>query len=359
VAKYLADELARMPGLSLSVVVPHGTHEPAVVSEVRGGVRLYWLPHVGIWKRLPGTLYDIVAGKEQLRSFLRSLEPDIVHFQGTTFLAAGCERSNVLTIHGIAEKDAVWDRRRGLGRWMKRLVLKLTEEYGRRRVPHVIVISDSVTTVLPRAGPKTWRIDNPIADSFFEVVRDADPGRIFCCSKIRPLKNILGMIAAFARVARRAPHCTLRIAGTAEPEYLSACVRQAEKEGVRSKVHFLGSLSVAGVQRELSKADCFAMVSFQESAPLSVAEAMAAGVPVVAAGVGGLPEMVAHGATGFIVDSRNPREIGDAIERILSDPTLAREMGRRARELARGRYMASVVAGKTVEAYREIIAARG
>jgi glycosyltransferase involved in cell wall biosynthesis len=355
VAKYLVDELATRQSVEVVVVVPKGATQ-STVCEKWGSFDVYRLAKEGSWSFLFGTFYDIFAGKRQIKNFLRQLNPDIVHFQGVTFLAAGCEYPNVLTIHGIAEKDAIWDNRWGALRYLKWLLLKLTEGYGRRCVSRVILISDYVGGFLPDSKiRKTWRIDNPIADSFFDVDRQFESGRIFCCSKIRPLKNIVGMIRAAALIARKFPHSQLRLAGTAEPAYLRECIKQIEQAGLHDSVHFLGSLSVKDVQRELSKANCLAIPSFQENAPLSVAEAMAVGVPVVGANVGGIPEMIEHGKTGFLVNPHDIQEIADAVCTILSNDRLAESMGQRAREIARRRYRASVVAEKTLQVYREIL----
>lgn len=359
VAKYLGEELAKYPDIRLTMVVPQGTDDAETVCEMWGGVSVYRLARRGIWRHLPGTVYDIFAGRRQVKSFLRKIEPDIVHFQDSAFLAAACERHKVLTIHGLSEKDAVWDARLGVFRWLKWLILKLTEAYTRRRIPNVILISESAARVLPRSKTrKVWRIDNPIEDSFFGIDWEPQAGRIFCCSRILPLKNITGLIEAFGWVVRRAPECRLRIAGAGDSAYLNECKRRAERSGLRERVEFLGRLSVSDVQRELSKANCFAMPSFQEMAPLSISEAMAVGVPVVAAAVGGIPDMVEHGGTGFVIDPNDARDIGDAIGRIISDGPLARSMGRQARISARKRYMASVVARKTVDVYCEILGAR-
>ena len=360
VSKYLADEFAKFPGVSLTVVVPQGTSGAETVREQWGDVSVYRLARGGFWRRFSGTLYDVLAGRSQVQRFMSRLAPDIVHFQGTTFLAAGCEARNVLTIHGIAEKDAVWEDRWFGTRWLKWLVLKLTEDYGRRRTPHVILISDYVERVLPALGTrKVWRIDNPIADSFFEVERAAEAGRVFCCGRIMPRKNIIGMITAFGAVARLAPGSRLRIAGSAEPGYLLACRKRAEALGLGSRVDFLGSLSVKDVQAELSKASCFVLPSFQETAPLSIAEAMAAGVPVVASAVGGIPGMVEDGRTGLLVDPYDVRAIAGAVARVLTNGTLARSLGQGASIAVRERFMASVVAEKTVRVYREILGPRG
>ena len=338
-------------------MVPQGTDGNESVCERWGGVVVHRLARKGFWKFLPGTVYDLFAGRGQVLRLIKKIEPDIVHYQAATFIAANCRRRNVLTIHGIAEKDVLWEDRAPAVRWLRWLLLKLTEDYGRRRAPRVILISDYVGSVLPESpSRKIWRIENPIADSFFEADWKPEAGRILCCSRIVPRKNIVGMIEAFAQILRRAPHSQLRIAGDADPDYMRACMARIDRGGLRTKVHFLGNLSVKEVRHELSKANCFALPSFQETAPLSISEAMAVGVPVVAAGVGGVAEMVEHGSTGFIVDPRDPRDIGAAIDRILSDDRLARAMGRRAKIIARERYSASLVAQKTVRAYREIIA---
>ena len=356
VSKYLVDELTKHPDVKVSVVVPTG---PAgeTICEGWGQFNVYRLGKEGPWSFLPGTLYDLFAGKRRIGSLLKQLKPDIVHFQACTFLAADCEQPHILTIHGIAERDALWDRRRRFLRGPRRRLLKLTEDYGRRRVPHVVLISEYAREFIPSENSirKTWLIDNPVADSYFTIERAFEPGRIFCCSRIRPLKNILGMIQAFALVVQQFPQAQLRIAGTAEATYLRACEKQIKAMDVQDKVHFLGNISIEDVQLELSRANCLVVPSFQENAPLTIAEAMAGGVPVVAAKVGGIPGMLKNGETGLLIDPHNIKSIAQAVQKILSDEPLARSMGLRGRQAAERRFKASIVCEKTLRAYQEVL----
>ena len=356
-ARYLVDELCKHPDVKLTVVVPEGD-AGEITCEGWGDFNVYRLGKKGVWSFLPPTLYHVFAGRRQLSSLLRELKPDLVHFQGLTFLAAGCEQPSILTIHGIAERDAIWDYRRGVLRRPKRLLMKLTEGYGRRRARNVILISDYVRDFLPAADTtrKSWLIDNPVADSFFDIERQSEPGRIFCCCRVRPLKNVLGMIKAFAPIAENFPDTRLRIAGAAEAAYLEECKRQAETDRIQDKVDFLGNISIEDVQRELSKANCLVVPSFQENAPLNIAEAMAAGVPVVAARVGGIGEMLREGQTGLLVDPNDTKDISQAVSKILSDRKLAESMGRGAKESAAERFRASAVCQKTLQAYRDVLA---
>jgi len=355
-ARYLADELARHPDVKLTVIVPNGRHGETTY-EQWDGFSVYRIGKKGPASFLPGTLYDIAAGKWHLRSLLREVNPDIVHFQAATFLAADCAKPNVLTIHGIAEKDAMWDSRWRILRRPRWLLLKLTEEYGRHRVPNIILISEYVKQFLPdkKQTQQTWLIDNPVADSYFDIERKFEPGRIFCCSRVRPLKNILGMISAFALIVEKFPDSQLRIAGAPEAGYLKSCERQVAANGLQDKVQFLGNISIEEVQFELSKVNCLVVPSFQENAPLTIAEAMAAGVPVVGANVGGIPGMLEDGRTGFLIDPYDTRNICEEVSRILADEALAQSMGHRAKQVAQKRFKASVVCEKTLQVYSEVL----
>ena len=356
VAKYLACELAKQPNVKLTIVVPKGATGQTICQQWEN-FNVHRLAKEGLWRLLPGTVYDIFAGRRQIKSALRQINPDIVHFQNTTFLAANCQHPHVLTIHGIVERDALFDRRWGPVRWPRWLLLKLTEEYGRRRVPYIILISEYTKKILPRKNKirKTFALNNPIADSYFHLDRQVEFGRILCCSRIRPLKNITGMIKAFAIVIQRFSDAQLRIAGAAESGYLKACKKEIKRKEVQNSVRLLGNLSVKDIQFELSKAHCLVVPSFQENAPLSIAEAMAVGVPVVAARVGGIGEMVEDGKTGLLVDPYNTEDIAEAICRILSDKSLARSMSQRAKQIAKSRFMASAVCRQTLQVYNEIL----
>jgi glycosyltransferase involved in cell wall biosynthesis len=356
VAKYLVDELSRWPGIR-TTVIDTKTAVEKTVCEKWNSYDVYRLSRCGTWRFLPMTFYELFAGQGQLGSLLRQVNPDVVHFQGVTLLAAGCRWPSVLTIHGIAERDALWDWQRGVLRWGKWLLLKLTESYGRHRVHNVILISDYVRKFLPPGGMprRVWSVPNPVADSFFGVDWTPEPGRLFCCCRVMPRKNTLGMINAFAEIIRQFPQAQLRVGGTAEADYLRLCERQVEISNLQGKVRFLAHLSIAAVQAELSKANCLVMPSFQETAPLAVEEAMAVGVPVVGAKVGGIPEMIEDGKTGFLVNPHDTNSISDAVLKILLDCALARSMSNNAKKVAREKYAASVVCEKTLEIYHAIV----
>ena len=83
---------------------------------------------------------------------------------------------------------------------------------------------------------------------------------------------------------------------------------------------------------------------------------MAAGLPVIASRVSGIPEMVEDGRSGYLFEVGDVDELAGKIERLMDDPDLRARMGRRGKEIAEKRWRPESVAQKTVEVYRQVIA---
>jgi glycosyltransferase involved in cell wall biosynthesis len=95
--------------------------------------------------------------------------------------------------------------------------------------------------------------------------------------------------------------------------------------------------------------------SEQESFGLAALEAMACEVPVIASRVGGIPEVVTDGETGFLSEVGDVEKMGNDAARLLTDPTLRREMGKRARESAVTRYRTDIIIPKYIEFYERVL----
>jgi glycosyltransferase involved in cell wall biosynthesis len=287
--------------------------------------------------------------------FLRSLAPDLVHVQGLPVWSNHCPWPSVVTIHGISEKDAFFEGP-GLVPRIKSRLLGMREIPARRKAANIIAISPYVRSFLPdRARRRVWDIPNPVPAAFFAIRRAPVPLRFFSASHITPLKNVAALIRAFARFAVIRPGAELRLAGDGNTgPYGRECRVLAKTLGVSERVRFLGSLTRAQIGEELASASAFLLASKQENAPISVAEAMAAGVPVIVSPVGGLPWMVRNGQEGFLVQPDDDSAMAEAVARI-ENLDLAGALGEAARRRAEELFSPARVARRTIDVYREIL----
>ena len=99
--------------------------------------------------------------------------------------------------------------------------------------------------------------------------------------------------------------------------------------GLAGRVHFLGQRR--DIPDLLSALDIFVLPSHSEGVSLALLEAMAAGLPVIATAVGGLPEVVTDGENGLLIPPKDPEALAQALARLLADPALAKKLGENAR----------------------------
>jgi glycosyltransferase involved in cell wall biosynthesis len=134
--------------------------------------------------------------------------------------------------------------------------------------------------------------------------------------------------------------------------------RLVSSAGLDGAVRLLGGArrDLPGLLRESA---CLLLPSDYESCPYAVLEAMAAGVPVVATRVGGVPDLLDDGVEGLLVPARQPEAAAAAVGRILADSKLARTMGEAGRTRARERYSLERMVADTMTVYEELLAAAG
>jgi glycosyltransferase involved in cell wall biosynthesis len=327
--------------------------KPGVEVTQIDGLRVY---RIGTPKGVARPIWVLYWAPKLINSLLLEEGIMLAHFQGSALWAGSCRVPTVLTIHGLNERDTMY---RGIKltrrlRWLANMAL---EAPARRRAPNVILISPYVKAFLGRMSDKrTWLIENAVADSFFTVHRCPQRFRILSVGRISRLKNTELLIKAFASLACHGSEWQLRLAGAGlDSAYGSSCRRLATAMGVGQRVHFLGGLTIPRLQEELSLASCMALCSLQEHAPLSISEAMASGVPVLASAVGGIPFMVKEGVTGRLVEPGSIASVRSGLMRLHYEDDLG-TMGQAAKEYALARYKASEVGARTIAAYHEVMA---
>ena len=154
----------------------------------------------------------------------------------------------------------------------------------------------------------------------------------------RPVALLVGRIVPhkgvehFIEAARHLPGAQLLIAG--EGSSLEAMEEFADTLGVKDRVRFLGRISQGDLPKVYAACDVFVLpsVSRLEAFGIVALEAMATGKPVVVADIPGVREVIEDGREGLLADPVNPQDLAEKMRRLLGDPDLRREMGRRGRE---------------------------
>lgn len=190
--------------------------------------------------------------------------------------------------------------------------------------------------------------------------------RIMSVGRLVPRKGVGSTISALARLVEGGrDDIELVIVGGSrgadeihEDPDVQRLVARARTEGVEHLVTFRGQLSRTELPRVLRSADVVVCAPWYEPFGIVPLEAMATGIPVVAASVGGLIDSVVHGGTGIHVPPRDPQAIADAVGALLDDPELLAELGTAGVARVRSRYTWPKVAADTERVYRRVIAAR-
>lgn len=173
--------------------------------------------------------------------------------------------------------------------------------------------------------------------------------------RLSEAKNPLLLLEAFSRASGSDEVFHLLLVGDGPLRGLIE--RRREELGLMGRVHLLGVRS--DVPTILGASDVFVLASDWEGNPLSVMEAMAAGLPVVATAVGGVPELVDEGMDGFLVPPRDPAALAAALRSLLREPERRKTLGAAARRKAVARFDVSAMARKYEALYESLLAERG
>ena len=172
-------------------------------------------------------------------------------------------------------------------------------------------------------------------------------------ARLSPIKGQEVAIDAFARLAAGRPDTHLLLIGEGPSrESLEAQVRALRLD---TRVHFAGRLAGPGNLHDYL--DISVLPSLSEGSPNALIEAMAAGRPVVASAVGGVPDAIEHDVTGLLVSPGDPERLAGALTRLLERPDLAARLGGLAREAARSSYSSRTVLGLLMNWYESLVPA--
>jgi L-malate glycosyltransferase len=171
---------------------------------------------------------------------------------------------------------------------------------------------------------------------------------------VRRVKGLEMLLRSAARVAKEKPGAVFAIIGNInEPEYLKEIERLRDDLGIGRNVVFPGRrFDVFSI---LKSANVFCLPSLSEGLSNALLEATAAGLPAVATRVGGNPEVIIEGKTGYVVESGDDSAMADRVLSLLRDPVRASQMGEIGRSVVRAKFTTQTMSDRVVSLYDSLL----
>jgi glycosyltransferase involved in cell wall biosynthesis len=290
--------------------------------------------------RWRGTLSD-VAGSARFAAAVRASRCDIVHLHAgglaPRILVRTVSNARVVAhYHSLLEETPVRTRR----------------PRSAKLADMVIVNSDATAKTILGASPIVIRPGVTVPKDPSNTMDVAERCRIGVASRLVPVKGIRDLIAAIAQMNSEGTLVDLEIAGSGADE--KSLRQYAVELGVADRVFFAGW--VADPFDAMRHWSVYAQPSHAEGLGISVLEAMAAGLPVVATAVGGIPEVVIEGETGFLVPPGDVVSLAESLTRLVRKRELRATMGMQGRARVLSLFTPEREAAQIMSAYDGLLA---
>ena len=350
--RLLAQEFGRRDGVTVRVFVDTRAVRRTMCLEA-GGVEFVFTRRREPTRLDPFSLF--IPTRLRMARHLKRFRPDVVSAFGTEapygLVGALSGYPCVLTIQGIWAKLAAHSTIRGCRaatwQWLERRAL--------RNADGLIGKTDYSARWARTAAPgsRCRVIPNPVLPRFFEARPTFKGKNVLAIGALSRIKGTDCVLRAFREVGDR--EAGLLMIGR---EGATQCYRQLAAElGIADRVSFVGRVGWERIMDEMRDARAVVLASRMDTSPNVVTEAQAAGLPVVATAVGGIPDMIADAEDGFLVAPGDHHHMAARISQLLADASLARELGQRGRARVRRDNGLERVADDHLQFYRETVAA--
>ncbi|MGA3162960.1 MAG: glycosyltransferase family 4 protein [Verrucomicrobiota bacterium] len=296
-----------------------------------------------------------------VRKKLKEIQPDIAHGHGTErdscISAIFSGFPNVLTIHGNMRLVARVNRAKPFSFFW--LAARL-EAFTVPRSLGVICLTNHTRTAVTSLARRTWVLPNAVDKTFFDIQAkpssDAVPV-ILCVATVFPLKNQNNFIRALDPLAGERKFKLIFLGQALRGRAYGDEFFQLLES--RPWCSYEGFADRDRLKSCFQEASLLVLPSLEDNCPMAVLEAMAAGVPVLAAKVGGVPDLIEEGVSGLFCDPWDAASMRTGVAKLLENTNLRQQLAVEAKKRARTRFHPAVIARRHVEIYREVLGAKG
>lgn len=280
---------------------------------------------------------------------IEKISPDIVHAQSLGIGVPALLSKNLLKIPYV-----VWGQ--GSDVYLPDWFTKLTSKTIIKNANSVIALTEDMKRAMQAIYnrditivPNGIDLKEYISELPVQNVEGAEK-RILFVGRLHPVKGVQYLLGAMKMVHQELPEAKLILVGDGEErEHLE---NLTDSLGIRGCVEFAGRVPHERVKDYMNQAEVFVLSSLSEGFPVTILEAMACGLPVVATRVGGVPDIIKNGTNGYLVDTMNQEQIAEALLNLLQDKQLRKDISENNREGVR-RYRWDAVAATLEGVYQK------
>lgn len=289
----------------------------------------------------------------EFRRIVLAWKPDIIHAHSSKagivgrLVAKALSVPCVFTAHGWAFTEGVSTYRRILYRWIERVVANFANK--------IITVSDYDRSLALRSrvgdADLIVTIHNgmPSAKDTFSATRSFDVTRLIMVARFDAPKDHAFLVRALASLVCN--DWTMEFVGSGPT--MPSVKRLVAELNLEDKIVFSGACS--DVSRRLSESDVFCLISNWEGLPLTVLEAMRAGLPVIASCVGGVPEAVTQQQSGILVDKDDLEGLVTALNTLIGSRDLRSKMGNVGKSRFFNDFTFELMLQRTIDVYFDVI----
>ncbi len=308
----------------------HQPYDLALATKMATVARSEKLDLLHVHYAIPHSISAILA-RESIKQ--KRYVPVITTLHGTDITLVGADRSYLpITRYGLQQSDGVT----AVSRFLKQATIETFDFDEIEVIPNFIC-----------SCHYKHLTDSPLRE---ELAPNGEKLLVHV-SNFRAVKRPVDCVEILAKVKEKGGNARLIMVGDG-PEQ-SACYYRAEQLNVKDDTIFVGKQ--ANIPEYLGIADIFLLPSELESFGLAALEAEACEVPVIATRIGGIPEVVTDGETGFLSDIADTEKMSDDVMKLLNDEEMRENFGKKARELAVSRYGSDLIIPQYINFYEKVL----
>jgi glycosyltransferase involved in cell wall biosynthesis len=225
-------------------------------------------------------------------------------------------------------------------------ILKHLEGFG--------VKKDSIQVIYNGVDEKLFLPAKPVEENKIRKELGLRGSVVGINARLNAGKGYETLIDAFSKVHKSFPNVTLLSVGEGNPLIQKKIYSQVDKAGLSDSVRFMGRWDRTKIPKFYKALDVFVLPSESEGLPLSIIEAMLSGLPVIATTVGGIPEEIIDGRTGYLIQPKDSTLLADAIIKLLKDKSLSQKMGQEGRRSALSKFSKNKMIESTLDLIEDL-----